>query len=321
MASSTPDKTLNNQKLVRLATYASVSTALILVSIKLTAWIRSDSVSILASLLDSTLDIAASLIIAFAVYISQIPADKEHRFGHGKAEPLAAMAQSVFIAGSAIYLAVYSIERIFSPQAIAHADTIMLYMIFSLMLTLLLIAFQRYVIAKTQSTAIRADSLHYLSDVFANILVIISLWLSYIDWVDPALALLIALWILHSAISIAKDAGHQLLDHELPNDERQAMVEVMLEHPGVRGVNDLRTYQSGPNKFMQCDLELDDFLTLRASHTITEEVTEQLKSKFPDLDVMIHQEPVSLQNDPEHHTWGAESHDKKSCKPNSQTPS
>lgn len=301
---------MDNQKLIRIATYASVSTAMILVAIKLTAWIRSDSVSILASLLDSTLDIAASLMIAFAVYIAQIPADEEHRFGHGKAEPLAAMAQSIFIAGSAVYLVIYSIERIFAPQAITHADTIIHYMIFSLILTLVLITFQRYVIAKTQSTAIRADSLHYLSDVFANILVIVSLWLSHVNWVDPVLALLIALWILHSAASIARDASHQLLDHELPETERQTMVNIILKHPDVRGVNDLRTYQSGPNKFMQCDLELDDFLTLRASHSITEEVTQQLKSQFSDLDVMIHQEPVSLQGDPEHHTWGAESNNK-----------
>jgi len=181
------------------------------------------------------------------------------------------------------------------------------YMIFTLALTLTLISFQRYVIAKTQSTAIRADSLHYLTDVLANSLVILSLWLSHIQWIDPLLALLIGLWILHSAVSIARDASHQLLDHELPEQQRQAMVEIMLSHPGVRGVNDLRTYQSGPNKFMQCDLELDDFLTLRQSHAIAEDVTEQLQAAFEDLDVMIHQEPVSLQNDPAHHNWGAES--------------
>lgn len=298
---------LSKQKLVRLATYASVSTALILVAIKFTAWVRSDSVSILASLLDSTLDIAASLLIAFAVYIAQIPADQEHRFGHGKAEPLAAMGQSIFIAGSAVYLIIFSIERILAPQAIANAPEMIVYMIFTLALTLTLISFQRYVIAKTQSTAIRADSLHYLTDVFANSLVILSLWLSHIQWIDPLLALLIGLWILHSAVSIARDASHQLLDHELPEQQRQAMVEIMLSHPGVRGVNDLRTYQSGPNKFMQCDLELDDFLTLRQSHAIAEDVTEQLQAAFEDLDVMIHQEPVSLQNDPAHHNWGAES--------------
>lgn len=282
-------------------------TALLLVLIKVTAWIRSDSVSILASMLDSMLDIAASLLIAFAVYIAQIPADKEHRFGHGKAEPLAAMAQSVFIAGSAIYLIIYAIDRLFIQQPIQHADIIMLYMIFSLFMTLALVVFQRYVIHKTQSTAIKADSLHYLSDLLANLLVIASLWLSHLGWIDPAIGLLIGLWILHSAVKIAKDASYQLLDHELPQKERQEMIQTILGHPGVRGVNDLRTYQSGPNKFMQCDLELDDFLTLRESHAITEDVTTLLKQKFDQLDVMIHQEPVSLKNDPEHHTWGAES--------------
>lgn len=298
---------MNNQKLVRLATYASVMTATILVIIKLVAWVRSDSVSILASLLDSTLDIAASVMIALAVYIAQIPPDKEHRFGHGKAEPLAAMGQAVFIAGSALYVIIYAVDRLITPQPIAHADTIVLYMIFSLFLTLVLLGFQRYVILKTQSTAIRADSLHYMTDVLANILVIVSLWLSYIQWLDPILALLIGAWILHSALSIAKEASHQLLDHELPESDRNEMVKVILSHPKVRGVNDLRTYQSGPNRFMQCDLELDDFLTLRESHDITEQVTEMLKQQFEDLDIMIHQEPVSLKNDPKHHTWGAES--------------
>lgn len=293
-------------RLVRIATYASVATAVTLLIIKLTAWWRTDSVSILASLLDSGLDIAASLMIAVAVHIAQTPADKEHRFGHGKAEPLASLAQSVFIAGSAVYLAIYAIDRFFVPQTLQHTDTAILYMLVSLALTLTLIGFQRYVILKTDSTAIKSDSLHYLTDVMTNLLVIVSLWLSHIQWLDPLLALGIALWILRSAVKIAREAANQLLDRELPENMREQIQQIILNTPQVRGFNDLRSYQSGPNRFVQLDLELDDELTLKESHRIAEQVTQALQHRFENLDVMIHQEPVSLKNDLQHHTWGKE---------------
>lgn len=289
---------------VRLATYASVATALILMVIKFTAWLQTDSISILASLLDSALDIVASVMIAIAVIIAQIPPDTEHRFGHGKAEPLAALAQSIFIFGSALYLIIYTIERIIEPQAIQNPETAMLYMSVTLTITFVLIAFQRFVIIKTNSTAIRADSLHYISDIGSNILVLIGLWFSQLPWIDPLFALLIALFILKSAFGIAKDSANQLLDRELPESDRKAIQKVILNTPGVCGFNDLRTYQSGPNRFVQFDLELDDEISLKRAHTISEQVTKNLKNLDSDFDIMIHQEPVSLQNDPEHHNWG-----------------
>lgn len=297
---------MQTYRLVKLASYASVAVTSLLLLIKITAWLRTDSVSILASLLDSALDIAASLMIAVAVHIAQIPPDKEHRFGHGNAEPLASLAHSVFIAGSAFYLVIYAIDRLLTPQAIQHADAGVWYMVISLLMTLGLIAFQRYVIAKTHSSAIKADSLHYLTDVASTLLVIVSLLLSQYQWLDPLLALAIALWILRSAIQIAQEAANQLLDRELPEEERLEMQQIILSIPKVRGFNDLRTYQSGPNRFAQLDLELDAYLTLKEAHHITEEVTQALKTRFEGLDVMLHQEPVSLKNDPQHHTWGKE---------------
>lgn len=297
---------MNTLRLVKLASYASVTVATWLLIIKVTAWLRTDSVSILASLLDSGLDIAASVMIAVAVHIAQIPPDKEHRFGHGNAEPLASMAQSVFIAGSAFYLVIYAVERLFFPQEIQHAGVAVWYMAVSLLFTLGLIAFQRYVIAKTDSSAIKADSLHYLTDVATNILVIISLLFSYVQWLDPILALAIALWIFKSSLQIGKEAANQLLDRELPETERQQIQQIILQIPNVRGFNDLRTYRSGPNRFVQLDLELDDYLTLKESHQIAEQVTQALKAQFENLDVIVHQEPVSLKNDRQHHTWGKE---------------
>lgn len=295
---------MNKAKLVRLATYASVCIATTLFALKVIAWWQTGSVSILASLLDSFVDIIASLLIVIAVQIAQTPADTEHRFGHGKAEPLAALAQSVFIVGSAGYLVLYAIERIYHPQPILEVETGLIIMSLSLFMTLGLIAFQHYVIKQTSSTAIRADSLHYISDLLANILVILGLWLSHIQWLDPLLAVAIALWILRSAILIAKEAANQLLDRELPDEMRLKIQAIILETPDVRGFNDLRTYQSGPNRFIQFDLELDDELTLAESHNISEQVTMALKASFEQIDVMIHQEPTSLKNDKAHHTWG-----------------
>ncbi len=295
---------MNKAKLVRLATYASVSIATTLFILKVIAWWQTGSLSILASLLDSFIDIIASIMIVIAVHIAQTPADAEHRFGHGKAEPLAALAQSVFIIGSAGYLILYAIDRMYHPHPILHAETGLVIMGLSLILTLGLIAFQHYVIKQTNSSAIRADSLHYVSDVLANILVILGLWLSHLEWLDPLLAFAIALWILRSAITIGKAAANQLLDHELPEAMRLEIQKIILDTPDVKGFNDLRTYQSGPNRFIQFDLELDDELTLAASHEITEQVTLALKASFENIDVMIHQEPVSLKHVKAHHNWG-----------------
>lgn len=295
---------MNKAKLVRLATYASVCIATTLFILKMVAWWQTGSLSILASLLDSFVDIIASVMIAIAVQIAQTPADNEHRFGHGKAEPLAALAQSVFIVGSAGFLVLYALERMYQPQAILEVETGLIIMSFSLFMTLGLIAFQYYVISHTNSTAIRADSLHYVADVLANILVILGLWLSHIQWLDPLLALAIALWIFRSAILIAKEAANQLLDRELPDEMRLQIQAIILETPDVRGFNDLRTYQSGPNRFIQFDLELDDELTLAESHEITEQVTLALKASFENIDVMIHQEPISLKHVKAHHNWG-----------------
>lgn len=295
---------MTKPQLVRLATYASVATAITLILIKLVAWIRTDSVSILASLLDSALDGVASIMIAVAVMIAQIPPDKEHRFGHGKAEPLAALAQSVFISGSAVYLIIYSLERLWNIQPVQQADSALLYMGFTLIMTLGLIAFQRLVILKTNSTAIRADSLHYISDVASNIMVLVVLYFSYIEWLDPVLGLIIAAIILKSAFKIAKDSSNQLLDRELPEATRLQLQEIILQTSEVKGLNDLRTYQSGPTRFVQFDLELDDHLSLKHAHQIAEQVTKNLHAYDADLDIMIHQEPVSLRNDPSHHNWG-----------------
>lgn len=295
---------MTENRLVRLATHVAVSVAVLLMVIKLYAWLRTGSAAILASLLDSTVDIFASLLIMYAVMLSQAPADHEHRFGHGKAEPLASLAQSMFIAGSAVYLVLYAVENWWKSSQLVYVDVGLSVMGLSLLLTLALVGFQYYVIRKTQSSAIRADALHYFSDVLTTLLVIAGLWFSQIQWLDPMLAIGIALWILQSAYGIAKTSINQLMDREIPQAMRQDIMEEILATPGVLGFNDLRTYQAGPHCFVQFDLELDDQLSLFDAHAISEQVVTNLCQRFTNLDVMIHQEPVSLRDDKAHHTWG-----------------
>lgn len=297
---------MDNQKLTRWATYASVSVALSLIVFKGLGWWLTGSVSILASLLDSTLDVAASIMILLAVRLAQVPPDAEHRFGHGKAEPLAALAQSIFIAGSAFYLFVYAFDRLWHPHVMQQISVGIYIMLFSMFLTSLLVIFQRYVVSRTQSTAIKSDSLHYISDIAANALVAAGLFLTLwsVQWIDPVLAMVIALVILWSALKLAKESANQLLDIELPNEMREQIQEIIRSHRGVEGFNDLRTYRSGPNVFIQFDLELDDRMPLVKAHKIAEEVTERIKEQIPSADVIVHQEPVSMRADPEHHQWG-----------------
>jgi len=293
-----------DNRLIRFATYVAVAVAIILVIIKLYAWLRTGSTSILASLLDSTVDVMASVIILYAVMIAQAPADKEHRFGHGKAEPLASLAQSAFIAGSAFYLILYAVGSLWAGHRVEQTLIGLWVMGLSLTLTIALVLFQHYVVRKTQSTAIQSDALHYFSDVLTTLLVMIGLIFSELNWLDPILAMLIALWILRSAYLIGKESVNQLMDGEVDDQMRAEMMAIILATPKVQGFNDLRTYRAGPNCFVQFDLELDDQLTLFESHEISEQVVNRLKQRFSNLDVIVHQEPVSFRHDLTHHQWG-----------------
>jgi ferrous-iron efflux pump FieF len=291
--------------LTRWATYASVTVAVTLALLKVYAWWVTDSVSILASLVDSGMDLLASLIILFGVMIAQLPADNEHRLGHGKAEPLAVLAQSVFITASALFLILYSIDRLIDPKPLQQLEVGMSVILASLVLTLILNGFQRYVVKKTGSTAIESDALHYLSDILSNIAILLGLWLSLQGFqsVDAWLGLAIGGWILYSAVELLRKALDQLLDRQLPESEQQKISQIVNSHPEVAGFNDLRAYRSGPTTFIQLDLELEDTLSLVEAHRITEEVTQALKEAFAPADVIIHQEPKSIRADKAHHQW------------------
>ena len=282
-------------KLLRLATYASISVALILIVAKLIAWGLSDSVSLLATLIDSVLDALASLINLIAVRHALTPADKEHRFGHGKAEALAGLSQSMFIAGSAGFLLLEAGRRLISPIAVESVGVSMLVMVFSIIATLLLLSFQAHVIRKTNSTAIRADALHYRTDLLVNASVILALWLSVKGWAgfDALFACAIAIYILFSAWEIITVSYDHLMDRELPDEQREEIERLVLQHKSARGLHDLRSRHSGTVTFIQLHLELDDDLSLLEAHKISDEVELCLLEAFPGSEIIIHIDPQS----------------------------
>jgi ferrous-iron efflux pump FieF len=287
----------DNGRLMRLATYASVTVALCLITLKVVAYVMTDSVSMLSTLIDSLLDTVASVINLFAVRAALTPADKEHRFGHGKAEPLAAMGQSAFIGGSAVFLLVEAGNRLFNPSAIQNTGLGIIVMLISIAATIALVIFQRRVIQRTGSVAIKADSLHYLGDLFVNCAVIVSLllWRQF-GWsfIDPLFAVAIAAYILFTAWQVAQTSLDLLMDRELPDGARRKIRDIALAHREVRDIHDLRTRSSGQATFIQFHLELDGNTLLSRAHTVSDEVEDAILVAFPGAEVIIHQDPAGL---------------------------
>ena len=284
-------------RLMRLATYASVSVASLLIVVKFAAWVATDAVSMLSTLLDSVLDVAASLINLLAVRHALSPADREHRFGHGKAEPLAALGQSAFVAGSAALLLIEVVRRIINPVAVANTELGIVVMVGSIALTFGLVQFQSYVVRRTNSLAIGADRLHYFGDLMVNTGVIVALLLvGWLGWtlVDPLFGAAIALYILYIAWRIARSALDMLMDHELPDQDRQRIRGIALAHPEVKALHELRTRASGPSIFIQFHLEMDGSLTLYRAHEIADQVEADVLAAFPDAEVIIHEDPLGV---------------------------
>lgn len=287
-------------RLMKSASYASVTVAVTLIVAKLGAWVVTDSVAVLSTLIDSLLDAVASIITLFAVHQSLVPADREHRFGHGKAEALAALGQAAFITGSACLLVFEAVRRLFEPQAVTRELVGIAVMVLSIVLTLALVQYQRYVVRKTESVAIGADSLHYVGDLLVNGGVIAALaataWLGWY-WLDPVLALVVAAYILLSAWRIARSSLDMLMDRELPDEDRARIRELALAHPGVHAMHDLRSRRSGTDTFIQLHIEVDGDLTVEQAHDISDAVEEEIRAAFPNAEVIIHQDPLGLDED------------------------
>lgn len=284
------------EKLVKRATLSAVLISIILIIIKLlTCWLTG-SISLLASLLDSSIDLLASGLNFFLVRYALKPADDDHTFGHGKAESLAALAQSTFIIGSATIVLLSSVKSVISPSEIQVPLLGIIISIISTVITAFLVLYQKYVIKLTRSKAIEADMLHYSSDMLMNIAVICALALSWygVTYADAFFAFFIALYICYNAYQIAYNAIQDLLDRALPDSDNAKIAEIIATYPDVRGFHDLKTRQAGPLKFIQLHLELDDDMPLIQAHAIADSVEKRLSEEFSPATVIIHQDPISV---------------------------
>jgi ferrous-iron efflux pump FieF len=285
-------------RLRRFATYASVAVAALLIAVKFAAWLDTGSVALLSSLVDSLLDAVASLVNLVAVRHAMSPADREHRFGHGKAEPLAVLGQSAFIVGSAMLLLAEAVRRLIWPIRVANPPTGIAVMIFSIGVTVGLVLYQRYVVRRTRSIAISADELHYRSDLVLNIGVILALFLgSLLDQplLDPLFGAAIGVWIIYSAVWLVRLSLFQLMDHELSDEERENIRAIAQSHPDVVAAHDLRTRVAGPTAFIQIHLEMDGALTLLRAHEISDEVEAKLRAAYPNAEIIVHQDPEGIE--------------------------
>src|SRR6516225_1187601 len=285
-------------RLRRLATYASVAVAALLIAAKFAAWLETGSVALLSSLVDSLLDAAASMVNLIAVRHAMSPADREHRFGHGKAEPLAVLGQSAFISGSAMLLLAEAVRRLIWPVPVENPPAGIAVMVFSIIVTIALVSYQRHVVQRTGSIAISADELHYRSDVVLNLSVIAALVLgSVFDFplLDPLFGSAIGIWIVYSAVKLARLSLFQLMDHELPDEEREKICGIAQSHPDVVAAHDLRTRVAGPTAFIQIHIEMDGALSLLRAHEISDEVEAKLGAAYPNAEIMIHQDPEGIE--------------------------
>ncbi len=285
-------------RLLRLATCASVSTAAVLVALKAWAWQITDSVSLLSSLADSGLDVLASLITFFAVRVSLKPADQEHRFGHGKAEGLAALAQSAIITASAVYVLAETVDRILNPAEVERPALGIAAMLASVALTLALVSVQAYVRRRTESAAIAADAMHYKTDLVINLGVAAAIAASTLPggrFADPLVAVAVMAYLLFGVWKIARQALDILMDREIPDEHRGKIQRLAESHPQVRDIHDLKTRHGGSNYIVQFHVLLDASLNLAEAHEILDSVENRIRAEFPGCELLLHPDPEGYQ--------------------------
>lgn len=280
-------------------TRLSVLTACFLVAIKLIAWLLSGSVAMLASMADSALDLAASLITFFAVRYAASPADAQHRYGHGKAEALAGLFQAVLVAFSAALLLREAGLRLLDPQPVSAGGIAIAVMAVSIIATVLLIRAQQRAVARTGSLAVAGDRAHYLSDLSANLAVMAAIILSAagLQAADPLIAGAVAVWLVWNALSIGRKAIENLMDRELPDSDRAQIMALAGADPRVQGVSRLRTRASGPFIHVQMHMALDPGLSLAETHGVLTDAENRIAAAWPAADVIIHPEPAGVSPD------------------------
>jgi ferrous-iron efflux pump FieF len=286
------------ETIMRRAAIASVAVSVGLVAIKAVAYFLTGSVSVLAALADSALDLFTSSLNLLAIRSSLTPADEEHRFGHGKAEPLAGLAQGAFIAGSAVFLVVQSAIRLFSPQPVAYPGVALVIMLVSVLAATSLVFYQRYAARRTGSLAISADRMHYTTDIATNLGVVAAIVLvGQFGWLraDPVIALCVAGYMVIGAWQVFRQSYDQLMDRELPDEDRARIKDIVMRHAEVLSMHDLRTRAAGIDTFIQVHIELDPKMSLMRSHEVSDEVERELCAAFPRAEVIIHQDPAGVE--------------------------
>jgi ferrous-iron efflux pump FieF len=288
-------------KLTRSAAYASITTALFLVGLKLWATWRTGSTAMLGSLADTGLDLVASIATLIGVWVAAHPADENHRFGHGKAESLAAMFQVILIALSAAAIGFRAVSHLLEGHEVRAAEEGIAVSVIAIVATLGLLAWQRHVIAKTRSIAIQTDHLHYQSDLLLNVAVIAALILDAmlgLTGADPLFGIAIAGWLLWGAWRAAGEAIDHLMDREWPEEKRTRFVELAAKHPELSNLHDLRTRTSGNRDFVQFHVDLPGEMTVDAAHDIIERVEVDLMQHFPRMELLIHIDPEGHVDEP-----------------------
>jgi ferrous-iron efflux pump FieF len=291
------DDALSQQDRGRLtarAALASIVMAAILIGLKAWAAYRTDSTAMLGSLADSGLDLVASLVVLLGVRIAAQPADWDHRFGHGKAEALAALVQVILISLSAIFIGLRAVQRLLSGAQTAEAELGIGVSIVAMVLTVALISYQRHVVKRTGSLAIGTDRLHYSSDLMLNGSVILALGLDQfaaLTGADAVFGLLIALWLLWGAWRASAHAFDQLMDREWPDELRERFLAAAKEYPELAGLHDFRTRTSGTHYFAQFHVWVPADWTVQEAHDRLDAVEEELQQRFPNSEILIHVDP------------------------------
>jgi ferrous-iron efflux pump FieF len=280
--------------LTRRVTTLSVATAVVLVAAKTAAWLASGSVALLASLADSGLDLLASLITLYAVRYAVAPPDAEHRFGHGKAEAFASLMQAGLVFASAALIGREAIAGLLNPQPIDASGWAIAVMALSVVLTFGLISVQSWVLKRTRSVAVTGDRAHYAADLISNLAAMAGIAgasLLGLHWLDAAAGLLVAVWLLWGAIGVFREAGNQLMDHELPEEDRARIIGLMTQDPRIQDVHQLRTRASGPYIHIQMHADLDPDSTLAEAHAAVVAAENRVLAAFPAADIIIHPDP------------------------------
>lgn len=290
------------------AGYAAIGIGIILISIKAYAYHMSGSVSILSSLTDSVLDSVVSLMVLGSIYYARRPADTDHRWGHGKMEAISALFQSAIIAGGAAFLIFAALLHINQPTKIQNHEMAIMVMAVSIMLSILIVIIQRMSLKKDDSLAIEADSAHYGSDVLINMGAMLVLYLNMNgqapQWLDPLFAIIVAIFMAYLVRGISSKSLSVLLDRELPEREREKLINIIEAHEKVIGWHDLRTHSHGTHFVISFDIEVCAQLSLLDAHQIAKDLEDVILKSYPESDILIHVDPEGFTEDARHKVEG-----------------